>query len=456
MEQQFGRYVEVEIRNFENNTKTFIGNEFEIEFNYFKTLDQTKEDDSGTIKIYGLTPERVESLQSEGGEVILRCGYTRAGVSTLFIAKIIRLYYNTANNITVTTIDCSANLLNYYYTGGLTAEDLSKSTIAELAIRCGEMLGAAQVSIHLPKHDGITPNIKKYLEDFIVTYRTKVDLVGTADEILRNFCSMFGFEYLKTEQEDGSFNAAFNLTTLGAIKFLNIISSGYSGVTTRPDQKEVDKLFQNTLVSEDSSLEVLVLNYETGLLESKIEYKIATAYRDQALLAEDVETIKSQQQRADESVRAENARISDAKKLSKAKAGKDVKLSKFREKTTITVNRKFNRVKALLNPNIRPQSMVAILVGIKGSSELDTLNDVKGLDGSGVSESEVKAAEEYTTFRVRSATFSGNNKKGDWIMDLYCEDSDAPPMDDEGLKRILSSTSSEDIEVEGMDNLDEE
>ena len=78
--------------------------------------------------------------------------------------------------------------------------------------------------------------------------------MGTADEILRNFCNTFGFEYMRTNNEDGTFNAAFNLSTLGAIKFLKIIASGYSGVSERPDQAEIDKLFQNTLVSEDENL----------------------------------------------------------------------------------------------------------------------------------------------------------------------------------------------------------
>ena len=62
----------------------------------------------------GLTPETIESLQFEGGEVVLRCGYTQSSVDVLFIAYIARLYYDVNNNTTVTTIECSANLLNYY------------------------------------------------------------------------------------------------------------------------------------------------------------------------------------------------------------------------------------------------------------------------------------------------------------------------------------------------------
>ena len=36
MSVQFGRFAEVEIRNFDAQTKTIISNEFEIEFDYKK------------------------------------------------------------------------------------------------------------------------------------------------------------------------------------------------------------------------------------------------------------------------------------------------------------------------------------------------------------------------------------------------------------------------------------
>ena len=61
MNRQFDRFAEVEIRDFDGGVKTIISNDFEIEFDYFKTIDQTQEDDSGRIRIYGLTPERIKS-----------------------------------------------------------------------------------------------------------------------------------------------------------------------------------------------------------------------------------------------------------------------------------------------------------------------------------------------------------------------------------------------------------
>ena len=40
---QFGRYVEVEVKDFSSATKLIISNEFEIEFDFFKTVDETKQ-----------------------------------------------------------------------------------------------------------------------------------------------------------------------------------------------------------------------------------------------------------------------------------------------------------------------------------------------------------------------------------------------------------------------------
>ena len=45
-ERQFLRNAKVIVKNFKKENKIEIGSEFEIEFEYFKTIDQTKEDDS--------------------------------------------------------------------------------------------------------------------------------------------------------------------------------------------------------------------------------------------------------------------------------------------------------------------------------------------------------------------------------------------------------------------------
>ena len=82
---QFLRFSEATIKNFKREDKIVIGNEFEMEFNYFKTLDQTKEDDSGSVTIYGLTDETIALLEEEGGEIWFKCGYELGVIENLLI-----------------------------------------------------------------------------------------------------------------------------------------------------------------------------------------------------------------------------------------------------------------------------------------------------------------------------------------------------------------------------------
>lgn len=454
---QFSRFVEVEVLDFDSNIKTVIGNEFEIEFEYFKSLDQTQQDDSGKILIYGLTPERVKSMQTGGGEVKLRCGYLNSQVDLLFVASIARLYSNTVDNISVTTIECSANLLNYYYTGGISPEDTSRRTLAELAGIYGKMVGAKGATIDLPKDSIITQEVRDALTQFVNTYIVKGVFVGNFEAILRNFCDSFGLIFRREPTDDGLFLAVFEVSLVGAVKMLKIIEAGYSGVTRDTFSKK--DVFLRTLKEDDESALITILNSETGLIESKTEYKVANHYIDEELSVDDVETLKSKQQRANDSVRDANREAKDAAKLAKAKSdGKPFKASKWKKRETIKVTRKYNRVKALLNPLVKPQSALAVFesdeipeeaksVGITPEAETKALNSADISDGS---------VGTYQTYRVRNITYKGNNKRGDWIMDAYCEDSESSKRSVEDLKNLERITPSEDIQIEGLDQLIEE
>ena len=84
----------------------------------------------------------------------------------------------------------------------------------------------------------------------------------------------------------------------------------------------------------------------------------------------------------------------------------------------------YQRVSALLNPLVRPQSIVAV------EYALDDNDNVL-----------------FNTMRVREATYKGNNKNGDWVMDLYCEDSDGTndiPTSEQDIANLKNSNSSEE------------
>lgn len=454
---QFARFAEVEVLDFESNVKTVIGNEFEIEFEYFKTLDQTQQDDSGKILIYGLTPERVKTMQTGGGQVKFRCGYLNSQIDILFIASISRLYSNTVNNISVTTIECSANLLNYFYTGGIAPEDTSRRTLAELAGIYGKMIGAKGATIDLPKDSIITPEVRAELTQFINTYIVKGVFVGSLDAIIRDFCNTFALSFRREPTDDGLFLAVFEVSLLGVVKMLKIIESGYVGVTR--DTFGKNDTFLRTLKEDDDYNFVTILNSETGLIESKTEYKVANHYIDEDLSVDDVETLKSQQQRANDSVKDANRESKDSAKLAKAKAsGKPFKASKWKKRETIKVTRKYNRVKALLNPLVKPQSSLAVYESEEVPDEAKSIGitsegNTREIGNSNVGEGSVGT---YQTYRVRNVTYKGNNKRGDWIMDIYCEDSNASSKSAEDLKDLERITPSEDIQIEGLEQLIEE
>ena len=443
MSVQFGRFAEVEIRNFDAQTKTIISNEFEIEFDYKKSLDQTTDDDSGRIRIFGLTPETIESLQFEGGEVVLRCGYTQSSVDVLFIAYIARLYYDVNNNTTVTTIECSANLLNYYITTNTAVNKSGEVSILAYLLHITESLGSEQLIFDLVN---VPPSDKETIKEYLRTAPIKFAQVGSLETIIAGICNVLDLTYIRELTESGLV-VSFVLGNVGLNKILRTVKQGYRKLETENSDTENRVQFMDTLKADDDSRQLTILNTQTGLITSKTEYKIANAYADQALNENEEETQASVQKRA---TAASKKAARDAKELKKrlnaGESGKEYKTNSQEKKvTTIQVNRRYNRVKALLNPSVKPQSMVALLD--KTANTEARPDFTSSATETGVS-TEAEVEGEYTLYRVRNANYKGNNKNGDWIMDLYCEDTDTNVVTPEEVKAQLSRMSPEDVEVE--------
>lgn len=437
---QFGRYVEVEIRDFESNVKTIIGNEFEIEFEYFKTLDQTKEDDSGKVKIYGLTPDRVKSLQSEGGEIELRCGYLKANVEVLFVAAIERLYYDIIDNITVTTIECSANLMNYYYSASVTSENQGRMALDKFLLNLSKRLGASGIEFHI---NAVPESRREEVKEFLKSYEISLAQVGSVESILASLSDILGFA-LKVIQTKESQIVSFTLTDVGIQRIFNQIKQGYPKTKEVSESDKDSNIFFRTLKASDLSRDITILDFKTGLISAKTEYKIAYANADQLLNSNEEETNSSIEKRNNTLSKERAREIKEAAKKAKAlKDGKKYKEPKGKEKkkTQLQVNRRYNRVKALLNPLIRPQSAVAVV----DSEPLDF--DRAKAKEEGLSDFfQDDVVYQYIIYRVRNATYKGNNKKNDWVMDLYCEDTEANTITPEEAARFLSTTSSESLE----------
>lgn len=443
MSVQFGRYAEIEIRNFDAQTKTLISNEFEIEFDYQKSLDQTKDDDSGRIRIFGLTPETIKSLQFEGGEVVLRCGYTQSSIDVLFIAYIARLYYDTNDNTTVTTIECSANLLNYYITTNTAVNKSGQVSILTYLLHITESLGSEQMVFDLAN---VPPSDQDIVKEYLRTAPIKFAQTGSLESIIAGICNVLDLTYIRELTESGLI-VSFVLGNVGLNKILKTVKQGYKKLDSESDDTENRIQFMDTLKADDDSRQLTILNTQTGLITSKTEYKIANAYADQALNENEEETQASVQKKA---TAASKKAARDAKELKKRlkaeESGKEYKpKSQEKKVTTIQVNRRYNRVKALLNPSVKPQSMVALLDKTANTESRPDFTD--SITETGVS-TEAEVDGEYTLYRVRNANYKGNNKNGDWVMDLYCEDTDTNVVTPEEVKAQLSRMSPEDVEVE--------
>ena len=297
-QQQFLRFAEVTVKNFKKENKVVIGNDFEIEFDYFKTLDQTKEDDSGKVVIYGLTPETISLLEEEGGEVWLRCGYEMSQVEVLFIAYISKVYSENRNNTSVTTIECSANLLNHFYSGFATADD-------DTAIPLYGLLQNFSTSLGYPYMDFSTDNFPKNhrekLLEFILTYKTNYYSIGDLRTVMEQVCEHFGLTSQRALLDESRDTLIFSFSELGIKKALKIIEKGYAKLdSTSKDATDKIRMFANTLKAEDLSSENdkpntlgFLLTKESGLIEAKNEYQLITSFQNETLNANERETAES-------------------------------------------------------------------------------------------------------------------------------------------------------------------
>ena len=415
---QWLRYAEVIINDFNDKSLGEYGkaitipNDLEIEFDFFKSVDDSTQNSTGTIKIKGLSEERCSRLSESGGEVTLKCGYMD-NVVALFRAYIMRLTSEIIDNTTVTTIECSMNLQEFYYSvssslasAGVSSKDITlNSLLRNYAYACG----FSNIAYYASKD--MTPQEKSKCEDIFNSVSFAYEFVGTAEEALDGISRTFGLIRESKIEDSGSI---LQLTaTKETLKL--VAENNFTRISKEQVKKNANDLMSfrtyYEAVSNDALSNVTILSKETGLLSARVEYKIAKAYRDQQLLSTDEETLKSQKQT--------EKFISNEKKR-KEKGLRDSKPFKAKTiKNEIQVNRKVLKVVALLNPNVKPQSPVAIVQ--------KSYND------------EGAIVEQSIIGRARSVTYKGNNKSGDWVMELYVEtspenDTDLTPEQTQQLK----------------------
>lgn len=444
--EQFGRFAEVNIKDFESQTEKTFGNEFEIEFEYYKSLDITQEDDSGKIKIYGLSNETINSLQDSGGEVYLRCGYGN-NIYLLFHAYVIRVYAQISDSTTVTTIECSSNLLNYYHIGSTESSNSATQggvSLKQLLDNVARELGGIE-RVDIGTNEKISSSEASALAEYINTVEVNASFVGTKLELLTSIAISFGLNFSDPEKLDsGKIILNLVFTAFGIELAKKNIAQGYPKVrrtiskqSSAPTDKEKESFvsFSSLYEQDPKTLDYVILDEFTGLISLKPEFKKVRVSEDTPLSSNELETLNSKNKRLNQEIADAKKSKSDEERRKKVEAKGKPFIQGDRKLRTIEVTRRYARVKALLNPVVKPQSMVAIHDPIEISYE--TKREVFPTaeeDGFDLNEN---LARIYKIHRVRHATYKGNNKRNDWYMDLYCEDSESN-LTDEQLKDELS------------------
>lgn len=305
---QFLRYCSVTVKNFSSEIKTVIGNEFEIQFDYFKTIDQTKEDDSGKITIYGLSDATIALLEEEGGEVWLECGYEESFVDTLLIAYVSRVYTEVVNNTTATTIECSANLLNHFFSGYAISDATTPIPLMQLLENISTSIGFPQVIFVL---DNVPASKIKEITKFVKTVKTTSYTIGNINSVLETVTEYFGLSFGRILFGNVD-SAAFSFTELGLKKALKAIETGYQALDDNDPETVANKTtFYRTLEDSEFNREGFYLNSDTGLISQQTEYQMVTSFWDIKLSANERETAESKYKR-------ENPREKKVNKTSKS------------------------------------------------------------------------------------------------------------------------------------------
>ena len=399
---QFGRLINVEILDYKSGNKTTVGNVFEIEFSFFKTIDHVKEDDMGQVKIYGLTKERIKSFQSSGGEIRVYAGYIYNEIVPVFVGRIARLYGVIENGIPVLNIECSSNMMNHYISGSVSSQGEQLTSVGRYVDNIARLTGYPKAVFDA---EDVPQKDVAMVKEFLYNYPAINSFVGDVFSLSQKVSAMYGFEIMSAEMNGVRvYRARIGDKALKVIRELTAKGYPKGAFNNTP----VEDAIEFTQATPEDSNNAVVLNHTTGLISSSIEYKITKAFADQELGDNEEETLKSQGDRAAK-LEAFNKSEEERKKKAEAKGKPFVPKDPPKALASKYVNRKYNKVRALFNPNVRPQGLVVVY---------DSFED------------------DYAIYRVRSMNITCNNKKGDWVMELNCEDSKNLALTADQIKQI--------------------
>lgn len=405
---QFGRVCILDFINFTNDETLTINNDLRISFEFFKSLDEVNNASTGKIIIYGLTEETAFRLGNRVGlkyqsEVICKVGYNSDpnNIQPLFRGVVTNNRYKRQDGTSITEIEVSASFQDFIL-GQMQSLMFKDTSITDIVYNSLDYFG---------QFGGITTNdtpeniasINLAIQGFKVK---SWSFSGTFQELLERLQFDFGFSDVSKDVEGGwrfSISEKKKQDYIAAGKYLEnkytidpntgeakqkdksrqylYTPPKYTGTTTI---HQAGKSLKNLFI-EQNSKDAIILNFDTGLLERPYldNKNVRVPYN-------------SKIGKTDTVVEKQAAEAKRSKKTGEVLVDKETgKVKMKKPPKTMTINRRFMTIKALLNPAIKPQSQVGIY-----------LKD-QNLDG---------------IYRVRNCSFKGDTHEGEWTVTAEIED----------------------------------
>lgn len=395
---QFGRQIEVRIKNFETNTLTTFNSGFDIECQFYKTIDEVTEASIGSVTVYNITDETFQKVNLKHCELEFLYGYVYAGgLKRLFLADVVSVDRSTDSKGNIITVfQVSINFRQYNFL---------PLTISQRETSLGKIVFGLSdiydVGIDF-KLDNIPEEHRDAVAEYVMTARVpRVSYVGNFKKFFDELKRTFGVILHSNEGVNGVASNGKKAEVVQGLTFMfaNNQVPAVINKATKPYQKISSPDLSKDLFQEDVQDDIVtIFNYETGLLESpKVEYKIQKVPEDWKFNKGEEQTFESQVRQQNQNIKAAEAASKRAEREKKAKEkGKVLKLQKPKKKGTISIKRKFLKAKTLINADVRPRSLVQI---------------------------ESIIAENNGVYRVHSVTFTANNTSSSY-MELQLESVD--------------------------------
>lgn len=418
---QFGRVIEVIVTNFRLNRAVKLGNDFDISFDFTKTCDEVREASTGSVTIKNLSKSTLELITEKNEcQMQLFCGYNNH-VALLFVADIISstVRHDGTNEEVVFVV--SANFFQYKLARTVSFTSDRGVSIVKIMDAILDAIKSRKVDIgdtSATSYVFDTPNYwtqedKKAFLEYLNTANVTNNYSVNDDlhNVLSNFCTSFGFTVTVLDKVPNMVGEVyvFSFATNFENYYLNKSKEPYQKVKSSVGVK-TDAIFSAT-----ESKVATTLSYTTGMLGSpEVTYDIFSVPENWKVDSNSEDrTYESQVAVANKNAR-EKERYDKYQKTSQKKieSGKEVKPFKKRKQGNIKIRKTFVNVKALINPNIRPQSIINLVT----DSE-----DLQGL------------------FRVRSVKFVGSNYGSSFYMELRMDDTNGShdkELSDEESKKL--------------------